>query len=65
MSDKTRPKSKSRSKEHTDKSWKKDERSKIQIPLKELKEKKLKPTGNIAIKNQEDNESIDKKVFDF
>ncbi|VIO90189.1 Uncharacterized protein BM_BM9854 [Brugia malayi] len=65
MSDKTKPKSrsKSRSKEHNDKSWKKDERSKIQIPTKELKEKKLKTTGKIAAKKQEDNESIDKKVF--
>lgn len=47
-------------------SQKKDERSKVEISLKESKGKKMKTIGNIATaKDQKDNESIDKKVFWF
>ncbi|VBB33719.1 unnamed protein product [Acanthocheilonema viteae] len=60
MSGKDKPKSrsKSRSKEYSDKSQKKDEGSKMQISLKETKEKK-----SVTKKEQKDNKNIDKKEF--
>lgn len=44
-------------------SQKKDERSKMEILLKEINEKNF---GNIATKRElKDNKNIDKKVFNF
>uniref|UniRef100_A0A8R1Y571 Uncharacterized protein n=1 Tax=Onchocerca volvulus TaxID=6282 RepID=A0A8R1Y571_ONCVO len=65
MSDETRPRrrDKSRNKENNEKSQKKSEKSKMQIVLKEPKEKKLKTTPNIDVKkDQKDNEGINKEI---